>query len=146
MKHKSRLIRNRETRFHGGSVISGRNCPSCSAGFIAGTETGGVMDEDKQSEDKQSRDAGSFWEGTVMRSIRARTLRDGKRFDAVFKFYKVMMTGDGSEENDRNEDVLAEMETALIDAPPLRHEGLAYVDKHGDLARIYLNPMLEFES
>jgi hypothetical protein len=95
--------------------------------------------------EKQSRNAWSFWEDTVTGSVKARTLGEGKRFDAIFKFHKVM-TGDGSEENEWKEEVLAEMETVLIDAPPLGDEALAYVDKHGDVARIYLNSMLEFET
>jgi hypothetical protein len=47
---------------------------TASAGFITETEIGGFMDEEKQS-----RNALSFWEDTVMESIKARTLRGGKR-------------------------------------------------------------------
>ena len=54
------------------------------------TEIGRVMDGEKQS-----RNAWSFWEETVTGSVKARTLGEGKRFDAIFKFHKVM-TGDGS--------------------------------------------------
>lgn len=104
------------------------------------TEIGRVMDGEKQS-----RNAWSFWEDTVMGSIKARTLGEGKRLDAIFKFHKVMI-GDGSEENEWKEQVLAEMETVLIDAPPLANVALSHTDQHGDGARIYLSPMLEFES
>jgi len=80
-----------------------------------------------------------------MGSIKAHTLRNGKRFDAISKFYRVM-SGEGPGENYWKEDFLVEMETVLIETPPLRQVALSYVDKHGDVARIYLNPMLEFES
>jgi len=97
-------------------------------------------------EKKQPRDACSFWDGTIIGSCWARTLGPGKRLDAVLEFHKVMMTGGGSGENGWKKEALAGMETVLIDAPPLRVQGEAYADTHGDVARIYLSPMLEFES